>query len=158
MTTYRQALKRESDGRYDFTSSTGSSGAYALGYCAGWKEPPGPEEAAKLDARLGDGFAARITADIEKKRPFQAKYHKEGHADAAEACECYRQYELDHELKFKTKPKEESDQLHRCQAIGGCAEFTAGIAFLGQYNHFYLCDSHRNRDEVEKLINKKDSP
>src|SRR6185503_14244261 len=104
-----------------------------------------------LDAQLGQGFAIRIAESMEKKRPFQAKYHTEGHADAAEACECYKQYELDHELEFKTLPLEKADTLHKCQSAG-CPEYTAGIALLGQHRHFYLCDEHRNRAEVEKLI------
>lgn len=148
MTTYRQALRRESDKRYDFTSSTGSSAAYAIGYCAGWKEMSDYGTAA-WDKNLKES----LERSIEERRPHQAKYHTDGHATEAEACACYRQYELDNELEFKTKPVEEADQLHRCKA-DGCKEFTAGIALLGQYTHFYLCDGHRNRAEVEKLIEK----
>ena len=155
MTTYHQALQRESDKRWDFTSSTGSSSAYPIGYCAGWKEPPGPEEAAKLDARLGRGFSERLTKEIEAKREHQAKYHTDGHATAAEADACFRRYELDQELQFFTMPVEKAETLHRCQAPE-CKEFTAGLASLGQHRHFYLCDAHRNRDTVELLITKKD--
>lgn len=155
MTTYRQALQRESDKRWDFTSSTGSTKPRPIGYCAGWKEPPGPEEAAELDKRLGEGFAERLTAEIEEKRPHQAKYHTTGHDSELEACSCYKQYELDNELVFKGPP-EDSRTLHRCEAALGCGEYTAGIAFLGQYRHFYLCDVHRNRDEVQKIIFQKE--
>lgn len=151
MTTYHQPLKRESDKRWDFTRGTGSSAAYAVGYCAGWKEPPGPEEAAELDKKLGAGFAARITVEIEAKRKYQAKYHTDGHATAAEACACHRQYELDNELELKPKPNEESDTLHRCQAFG-CPVHTANLACLGQFNFFHLCDDHLNRETVEKLV------
>jgi hypothetical protein len=151
MTTYRQPLQRESDKRWDFTTSTGSTKASPIGYCAGWKEPPGPEEAAELDARLGQGFAARIAEGIEEKRPHQAKYHTEGHATAEEACECYHAYELDNELEFKSIPNDQAATLHRCEAPD-CKEHTAGVAFLGQYNHYYLCDAHRNRENVELVI------
>src|SRR5512134_1548152 len=88
MTTYRQALQRESDKRWDFTSSTGSTKAHPIGYCAGWRDVPSPEVAADLDARLGAGFAERLAAEIEEKRQHQGKYHTDGHATAAEADAC----------------------------------------------------------------------
>lgn len=157
MTTYRQALQRESDKRYDFTSSTGSTQAHAVGYCAGWREPAAGEEATRLEKQFGPGFVQSLNLELEAKRQHQAKYHTDGHATAAEACACFHQYELDNELEFKTKPVDEATELHRCQAAS-CKEFTAGIAFLGQHRHFYLCDMHRNRDEVEKLVTKKDPP
>lgn len=149
MTTYRESLPRQHDGRWDYTAGTGSSPARAIGYCAGWQDPPGAEEAARLDGRLGEGFALRLTADIEKKRPHQAKYHVDGHATSGEACACYREYELDNELEFKSKPTEEVSTLYRC-AVSRCSEFTAGVALLGR-RHWPLCDLHRNRETVEKL-------
>lgn len=152
MTTYRQALQRETDKRYDFTSSTGSSAAYAIGYCAGWKEMADYGTAA-WDKTLKDG----LERAIEEKRPHQAKYHIDGYATAAEAHACYRQYELDNELEFKTLPMKEAETLHKCQAPE-CEEFTAGTAFLGQYTHFHLCDTHRNREAVEAILNKKSAP
>lgn len=157
MTRYLQALQKESTKRWDFTSSTGSSGAYPLGYCAGWKEPPEGEEAQQLDARLGAGFSKRLAEDIEKKRPFKDKYHTEGHATEAEACACYREYELDHELEFHDLPRAKADTLHRCEGPG-CEEFTAGIGSLGQHRFFHLCPAHQNRATVEQLIAKKDEP
>jgi hypothetical protein len=153
MTTYHQALQR-TDGRWDFTSSTGSTKPHPLGYCAGWKEPPMGEESKRLEGQFGDGFVKRLTADIEAKRQHQAKYHSDGHATEREACDCFRQYELDNELEFRTMPKEQAETLHKCQAPE-CGEFTAGLASLGQYRHFYLCDAHRNRDVVEALASKR---
>lgn len=150
MTTYYQALQRESDKRYDYTSSTGSTQPHPIGYCAGWKEMVDYGTAA-WDQMLKES----LVRDIEEKRPFKDKFHRDGHATAAEAEACYRQYELDHHLHFETMPLEKAETLHRCKAPE-CGEFTAGIAFLGHHRHFYLCDTHRNRVTVEKLIAKKD--
>lgn len=156
MTRYLQALQKESTKRWDFTSSTGSSGAYPLGYCAGWKEPPADDEALELDSRLGSGFSKRLAEDIEKKRPFKDKYHTDGHATEAEACACYREYELDQELEFKDLPREKADTLYRCQGPD-CEEFTAGAGILG-HRVFRLCPAHQNRATVELLLAKKDEP
>lgn len=153
MTTYYQPLQRESDRRWDYTSGTGSGGTCPIGYCAGWKEPPDGDECGRLDAQFGPGFALRLSADIEKRREHQAKYHTNGHEAAAEAGACYRQWELDNDLKLYAKPIEEAKELHRCVA-DGCGEFTAGLACLGQHRNWYLCDAHRNRDVVEKLASK----
>jgi hypothetical protein len=150
MTTYHQALKRQSDGRYDFTSSTGSSAAYPLGYCAGWKEPPTGEEAKRLERQFGKGFVERLSAEIEAKRPHQAKYHTDGHATAAEADECYQRYELDQELEFYG-PKLEPETMHKCRAPA-CGEFTAGLATLGRHRRLWLCEKHRNRETVELVL------
>jgi hypothetical protein len=149
MTTYYQALQRKSDQRYDYTSSTGSTQPHPIGYCAGWKEMSDYGTAA-WDKNLKES----LERDIEEKRPFKDKFHSDGHATAAEAEACYRQYELDHQLRLHEAPAE-PDQLHRCKA-DGCKEFTAGVAFLGNHRHFYLCDAHRNRETVEKLITKKE--
>jgi len=152
MTTYYQALRRQSDGRYDYTSCTGSTKPHPIGYCAGWKEITDYGTAAwdrLLKASLG--------RDIEEKRPFKNKFHTDGHATEREAINCYRQYELDHHLEFKDAPTEKANTLHRCQAPG-CSEFTAGVAFLSHHRHFYLCDAHRNRETVERLVIKEDVP
>jgi hypothetical protein len=151
MTTYIQALQRESDKRWDMTSGTGSSAAHAIGYCAGWREPATGEEAERLEKQLGSGFVESLNRDTEAKRPHQAKYHRDGHATAAEADACYQQYQLDNELEFYGKPTGKVDTLHACKRPG-CSEFTAGMARLGQHRHFYLCDEHRNRETVEFIL------
>lgn len=158
MTTFLQALPRESDKRWDYTSSTGSSSAHPIGYCAGWKEPPTGEEAKRLEAQFGPGFVERLSKEIEAKRQFKGSYHTDGHATPAEAEACYRNYELDQELEFKTLPLKEADTLHRCMAPD-CGEFTAGVAILGKYTRFHLCDKHRNRSTIEKMFVKdEDEP
>lgn len=150
MTTYIQALQRESDRRWDKTSGTGSTKPHAIGYCAGWKEPATGEEAVRLERQFGPGFVERMNADIEARREHQAKYHTDGHATAAEADECYQRYELDQELNFYA-PRTEPDSLHKCRAPG-CSEFTAGLATLGQHRNMWLCDKHRNREAVELIL------
>lgn len=150
MTTYYQALQRKSDGKFDYTSSTGSTQPHPIGYCAGWKEMSDYGTAA-WDKLLKESLAR----DIEEKRPFKDKYHAHGHATAAEAEACYRQYELDQLLRLEGPPAG-AESLHRCKAPE-CSEFTAGVAFLGNHLRFYLCDAHRTREVVEQLITKKDT-
>lgn len=151
MTRYLQPLKRV-DGRWDYTSSTGSSDPYPLGYCAGWKEPPTGEEAARLNARFGSDFVESLTYEIEAVRSHQHLFHGEGHATAAEAIACYRGYQLDHELEL-LGPDPEARTLHRCQGPD-CREYTSGCAILGHgySRNFYLCDAHRNRETLEGLV------
>lgn len=156
MTTYHQALKRARDGRFDFTSSTGSSAPHPIGYCAGWKEPATGEEAERLTKQFGPDFVEHLNADIEAKREHQAKYHTDGHATEDEAHNCYRRYLLDQELELRDPP-ESPGSLHKCQAPG-CGAYTAGEARLGHGypRRFYLCDAHRSRETVEALVIRED--
>lgn len=149
MTQYFRALKRL-DGRWDYTSSTGSSAQYPRGYCAGWREAPIGEEAEKLKRSTGQWLVDQLAVDIEAKRAFASRYHTNGHETCGEADECYRQYRLDHELEFHEAPTV-PDTLHKCQGPG-CLEYTAGVAFFGQHRHFYLCETHRTREVVEGLV------
>lgn len=133
--------QRQSTGRFDYTCSNRRTGTYPIGYCHSFKEftpkfiPFSQEECDRLN---------------EKEKPFLSKYHDDGHATADEACACYRVYLLDHETRFHDPP-EAPKTLHRCEI---CNEFTAGMAEVGNSDSWYLCDTHRNRETVEKLFSK----
>lgn len=137
------ARQRESDGRWDYTNRN-STGTYALGYCAGWRE---------LDhEHLGKIFGVDrlpwFEQDLEKRRAHQGKYHADGHATAGEADACYRQYQLDNELRLHDPPAD-PDALHKCAV---CGTFTAGMAEIGEHWHRHLCDAHRTREAVAGLF------
>lgn len=73
-----------------------------------------------------------------------------GHGTAEEARDHYRQYMLDKRLRFYPEP-EDPIAKYRCEAVGGCGNYTAAHAELGAWHHWFLCDEHRTRAEVEKL-------
>jgi hypothetical protein len=69
--------------------------------------------------------------------------HEEGHATKEEASECYKEYLLDHKLRFSKM----SNQQQRCAV---CKEYTEGYAEMDT-SLIVLCDKHRNREEVAKI-------
>ena len=71
----------------------------------------------------------------------------EGHETAEEAQACYKGYLLDNNLLLDGKWE---GQLSKCQV---CGEWTDGMASI-PWNQWYvtLCDTHRNRGEVERLF------
>ncbi|HYQ47132.1 MAG TPA: hypothetical protein VER11_34415 [Polyangiaceae bacterium] len=150
MTTYLRPLQR-TDGRWDYTSGTGSSSPYPIGYCAGWRGPASGEARERLVRQFGEGFVKQMDADTEALRAHQAKYHTDGHATAAEAHECHCRYQLDNELELEARSKDSAPTLHRCAATG-CGEFTASFAKMGQFKRFWLCDMHLTREAFEALL------
>jgi len=145
MTRYYQPRQRISNGRWDYTSGTNSSGIFAIGYCAGWPE----HTRESLEAKSVRGYLVEaILADQEKRRPSAAKYHSDGHATAEEAVACHLQYELDTALAFVDDPSKQE----RCAT---CEEWTTGRAtFRGDsfLRLFALCPKHQTREDVEKKI------
>ena len=136
-----KARSRSTDGRYDYTVST-KEGARPVGYCTGW-DP-------FTERQLGVVFHSK--EELDKANAEMAvhkdKYHTDGHANEQEACECYKQYLLDNNLRLDGHTL--SDQQLRCEI---CGEFTQGMVIIaGKYNHFILCDEHRTRECVEKLL------
>lgn len=109
MNHYR-AAQRELDGRFDYVCGNQRTGTYPIGYCAGWKE-------VKDFGSVGI-LTAGLSSEIEGLRPHQEKYHRDGHATEAEACECYRRYLLDTRLRLRDPAllARQPDTLHKCQA------------------------------------------
>ena len=73
-------------------------------------------------------------------------HEKEGHPTEQEARECYRQYLLDN---VKYSNPENPSSMHKCHV---CGTFTAGTAHVGDTQVFVLCNEHRNREELSKLV------
>lgn len=65
-----------------------------------------------------------------------------GHATPEEACDHYKAYQLDHELRLDNKL---ADQQRPCEV---CGAWTQGCAQIGGYTTYVLCDEHRTREAV----------
>jgi hypothetical protein len=142
-----QTRQRSKDKRFDMTVSSDDEGwCHPIGYCAGWKDLS-DEEYKKTFSWAGEEMIARFKADHEKLRPFQAKYHDDGHETREQAAACYREYEFDNELHFH----ELRDEQRKCAV---CDAWTQGYASLGEFHRFYLCDAHKNREGVEQALAK----
>lgn len=126
---YYEPKQRKSDGKWDYTRN-----GCATGYCHTFK----PFEKEFVEQfHISD-------REVEKHNSFADKYHADGHDSADEACECYKQYQLDHTLQLD---HEDVNQQRKCEV---CGEWTTKFAML-DCSLFHLCDEHRTREEVEKL-------
>lgn len=138
--------QRETSGRWDFTVKNGA-GIMPLGYCHAYHVWTA-EDLKYYDASSAQKEADRLNAQYA---PFELKFHGGGHTTAEEAVQCYREYLLDHQLRFSEKP--DDDTQHRC-AVPECGAWTQHTGWLtGDHNHFWhLCPDHQNRESVEKLF------
>ena len=76
--------------------------------------------------------------EIQLTEATKDKFHADGHATADEACECYRQYLLDHRLILNAK----WDAQYKCKV---CGEWTQCHASVGNTFYINLCETHNNR-------------
>ena len=139
--------QKSSDGRWRFTVQNGA-GTTELGYCCPFHVWTA-EEIRYYDPASAEEEANRLNS---KYGPFESKFHPEGHSTAAEAVQCYREYLLDHQLKFSDRPADDNAQ-HRC-AVDGCGVWTQHAGWIaGESHHFwYLCLAHQSRASVEPLF------
>jgi hypothetical protein len=72
------------------------------------------------------------------------KFHTDGHSSPEEACDCYREYLLDMELRLNL----ECDGLNKCVVCGTPTIKRARVEF----SSWPLCDGHRTREQVEKMF------
>lgn len=136
---YLCAKQRVEDQRWDYTRN-----GRACGYCheflpfteCSWCTA---EQAEELNA---------------KELPFLSKYHTDGHTAAEEACACYKEYLLDHELRLKTQESENAKAQYRCQK---CGVWTTCVSTVGAYRLFTLCPEHATRDNVADLFSVSES-
>lgn len=128
---YYKAKQRESDGRWDFTCTNGGV-TWPVGYCRPWQDWPDNVQAASPKAS-------------KAHRQLQHKHHGDGHETPEEAAKCYHEYELDHRLYLDV----EATRTAECEV---CGESTRGRAKLGDLRTLSLCDAHRNREEVARLV------
>jgi hypothetical protein len=70
-----------------------------------------------------------------------------GHDTAEEACEHYRQYQLD-TARYNGHDAESQEKCAVCQ------EWTQEYAVVDGWHHYRLCDKHRNREGLEKVHGK----
>lgn len=68
-----------------------------------------------------------------------------GHDTAEEANAHHKTYMLDNRLELDRKM---SNQMLKCQI---CKEYTEGMAYVGEWEMYILCDEHRTREVVEGL-------
>jgi len=124
---YYQAKQRKSDNKWDYTRNNRPTG-----YCCEYKE---------IDPKV-----IPITEAQQKEyRDTSHKHHVNGHASEEEACECYKQYLLDHQLILNKKM---SNQQLKCRV---CDQWTQGFAEV-HCSMFVLCPEHNNRKAVESLL------
>lgn len=137
---YDQARQKQSDGKWHYTSRNGNH-VHAIGYCSPRKLCPDcPAALPRADCKTCGG---RGLIDCENPCP--------GHDTAEEAEEHYRQYLLDNATY--RGGGDDPDTLHRCEAEG-CTAHTAGSAQVGWGvpRYYHLCDAHRNRETLDKLV------
>lgn len=75
-------------------------------------------------------------------------YHEDGHETPEEACECYKNYLLDNQVKLDFGTTE--DTQHRCE-MEGCEEWTQKVAMVS-HRTYNLCDDHRNVESLRELV------
>jgi len=139
-----QVLKRKDD-RFDMTVSSDDEGwTHAIGYCAGWREL----FKAECDRIHIPWEVAR--KDQDKKRPFQSKFHKEGHGTAEEAHECYNNYILDILTEFDVI---DNDGKLKCKV---CSDWTQNRVMFRGSGVFKppvpLCSKHNTREHVKRIF------
>jgi hypothetical protein len=120
---------------------------YPVGYCHPFEEWS-DERIERVFGKNGRDEYESYMADM---RRFAHKHHDGGHRTASEACNCYKEFLLDHNLVFRDDQKN-ANALYRCQAEG-CENYSSGSGSLtGHYEHWTLCPEHRNRETVEKIL------
>ncbi len=128
---YYTALQRQSDGFWDYTSNS-----RPIGYCCEYVDPDSYEE-----------YIRKYMSDsqVERIRSFKDKYHNHGHFTKEEACQCYKEYMLDH---FMSLNRKDINSQHRCKK---CNEWTQGLAGVGGYSLWSLCEKHQTREVISEF-------
>ena len=126
---YYEARQRQ-DSQWDYTKMNNGV-AYGVGYCCEFREF-GPEMHVS-------------ESEQEDHRSTSHKHHTDGHATEEDACECYKQYVLDHRLSLSRKM---ANQQQKCMV---CGEWTQLFAQVGKTQLFVLCPEHNNRGTVQSL-------
>lgn len=126
----RKTASGNPSGRWDYTCMNDGQ-IWPVGYCRAFSEP--------------SEIMLISESERERLRSFAHKHHIDGHDTADEARECYRQYLLDQRLNLHNY---ETESQHKCVV---CGAWTGAFA---EVNHqiFVLCDEHRTREQVDKLL------
>lgn len=132
MGAYFSTMQRE-DGRWIFTVHYSRGYPVPTGYCHAF-----------MPISI-DQFAMFNPFYIEEHNKHEAMYHTDGHATAAEATACYRQYLLDHKSTIGLIRR---DTMKPCIV---CGMFTDLYAECDQ-QQWSLCEKHNNQGTVDTLF------
>lgn len=89
--------------------------------------------------------------NIDKHKKFKDKHHHpEGHNTPEEACECYKEYQMDNNLSFVKVELGNADTHRKCE-VERCNIMTASYAMINSIQRWDICIGHLNKEEVEKL-------
>ncbi len=139
---YKGPRQRQTTLRWDYANENKRTGTYPIGYCTGWRE----DTKESVERWYVDGFdCPSYKKDLALRESFREKYHSDGHATYAEACECYRQFLLDQDLRMEGLT---NYTQHKCTV---CEAWTQRYAQIDQ-RQWFLCDAHCTREEIEKVF------
>ena len=140
------APRQKKDGTWGYTSANDGL-CHAIGYCS-----PFEEWSENSIANIFGADKDRYEAYIAPYRAAADKFHDGGHNSAHEACECYKQYLLDFDLRFHEE-QEKPDTLYKCEAPE-CESFTSGnVSVVGTcMSRWNLCENHRTKEIVAGLL------
>ena len=137
MRHYSARLRRDID-RYEFTVSTAGA-THPVGYCIGQPDL----ESAELIEALGSKDAPAYIYYSNVINSNISSYHDDGHESVDLAAACYQKYMLDNRLNLNLALY--SAELCSCGAVTSSAATVDGVLYA-------LCNEHRNRQFIEKLI------
>lgn len=126
---YYAPKQRVSDNLWDYTGN-----GHPVGYCKEYSDP----DTWSTRKYMSDDEAA-------KYKSFKDKYHTHAHSTEEEACNCYKEYMLDHHLSLGHK---DSSAQHRCKK---CNEWTQGLAGVGAYSLWCLCEKCQTREVISEI-------
>lgn len=127
---YYSAMQRRSDNRWEYTCNS-----RATGYCKEYSDPDTWQSVRKY---MSD-------EEVEQIRSFKEKYHNHAHETEKEACDCYKEYMLDHRLKLGMK---DNNTQRKCE---NCKEWTQCMAGVGFYRMWNLCEKCQTREIISEL-------
>lgn len=134
-------------GKWHYTTMNRRLGTHPIGYCGRYRTcPTCAGQSFVTHAGCAECNNAGVVTIPEAERC-------QGHDTAEEACEHYTAYLLDEKLELDRTMKDQ--QLPCVAQIGDgakCAEFTDGMAWVGEWQLFVLCDEHRTRETVAALL------
>lgn len=140
MVVYQALELKGKDGKgsglWHYACSDGK-GAFAMGYCSPWEMCPDCG-GADLFGFPEDPPCSRCnnTGLIRKEHPCP------GHPTAKEAEAHQREFEIDHAQYLEMM---DEGVQRKCEI---CGVWTQGAAVMGEWEQHYLCDLHRNRENL----------
>ena len=139
------APRQKQDGTWGYTSMNDGS-IWAIGYCK-----PFDEWCENSINAVFNGDKEEYEQYITPYRLAKDKFHDGGHLTAEEACECYKNYVLDFNLRYYDD-EENARQPYKCE-YPKCKSYTSGgIRIIESIQNFDLCQEHRNKNCISELL------